>query len=402
MRSLFPESFFIMGGAHCSVLPGGVINDPLLDAVCIGEGEMTMLEIANAFDHNGSRAKMYESLKYIPGIAFKKDETTIFTKKRKLLKDADTIPFPARQLLPMENYFVGQDKNPFYYRHPITTIVTSRGCPNNCMYCSVKSVWGRSWRGRSAESVVDEIVELQQKYGVREVAILDDSMSCNLTRLKNICHEIINRNINIKWCTPNGIAIWLLDEESIELMKKAGCYRLTFGLESGDSETSKIIKKKYDKAKAIHLIKYANKIGIWTIGTFIIGFPWEKRSSIENTFRYAMNSHVDLAVFYSAYPFPGTELHTYFRDKGLSLPLDSSVTTGGIDTLYMTGVEIARLRNSFIRKVARNRILHFYRIFYKIHSLEDIKFVCRIAKKGLEIVLKPHKKNESTSGVLKD
>ena len=402
LRNLFPRSLIVMGGAHCSVLPQEVLKDKNIDAACIGEGEVTMEEIALCCDRYNSKRDRMSHIEGIHGLAFIKDGELYLTPKRKLIKNPDDIPFPARDLLPMRNYSQGHHENPFFLRAPSTSLITSRGCPNNCMYCSVKSVWGRTWRGRNPQAIVAEIKHLTETYEIRELSICDDSMSCDKDRLKDICREILKNRIDIKWCTPNGIAIWLLDKECIDLMKKSGCYRLTFGLETGDRETLALIRKRYDRKKAIELIKYANRKGFWTIGTFIIGFPWEKRPALYNTLRYAIESEVDLAVFYSAYPFPGTDLNKYYHEEGLSVPPNGSVTQGGVDTKYMTSNEISNLRNVFIKQVTKNRLFHAYRVLYKLRSIEDLKFTMRIAKRAINIIIKPLKTSKSTSGMLRD
>ena len=402
-KALFSSAFIIMGGAHCSVLPEEVLSDPCIDAVCIGEGEQTMLELANAFDECQTLPQELNfQLFDIPGLAFMHNESIHHTPRRKLITDLDTIPHPARDLLPTRNYAQGQNQNPYYMRTPTTTLITSRGCPNNCIYCSVKSVWGRTWRNRSPKNIVAEIKYLIDGYNIREISVCDDAMACNQNRLKNICREIIAANFNIKWCTPNGIAIWQIDEECIDLMKQSGCYRLTFGLETGDAETMKKIRKRYSRKRAIELIKYANKKGLWTIGTFIIGFPWETHDSLQNTLKFAIASQVDFAVFYSAYPFPGTDLHTYYKSQGLSIPSCGSVTSGGVDTKHLTGDEIVRARNQFTKKVAKNRMLHFYRVLYKLRSFEDFLFLVGIIRKAICIAFNPFNRPKSVSKILKE
>ena len=401
-KKRFPGSLLIMGGAHCSVLPEEVLKDDNVDLVCVGEGEITMSEISRCFDQCRSKDGVMNQCDNINGLAFVKDGAMHLTPERELIADLDELPMPARDLLPMKNYFAGQERNPFFMRSPSTSLITSRGCPYNCIYCSVRSVWGRSWRGRSPEKVVEEIRHLQETYGVREIAMCDDALACDTRRLKALCREILSRKIDIKWCTPNGVAIWHLDEECISLMKRSGCYRLTFGLETGDDETTAFIRKKYDRGKAAGLIRYANRMGFWTIGTFIIGFPLETKQAMENTLRYALDSEVDLAVFYSAYPFPGTDLNKIYRELGIFIPDDGSVTKGGTDTKYFKDHEISYLRNRFIKTVTMNRLLRSYRILYKLRSWEDIRFFMRISFRAWNIISSPLKKGKSTSGMLKD
>ena len=129
-------------------------------------------------------------------------------------------------------------------RKPAGAMVTSRGCPQKCVFCTVRAVWGRDWTGRHPSKVVDEIEFLQEKYNMREVSFLDDDLGRDIPRLAALCDEIIRRKVDIRWTTPNGVAHWLLNENLLDKMKASGCYRLTFGIESGNKETRKFIKKK--------------------------------------------------------------------------------------------------------------------------------------------------------------
>lgn len=288
----------VFGGSHPSCNPEVVLKDQNVDIVVKGEGEYTFLDIINAFK-NG------KNIDNIPGTIVRRDNSIFANEPRPLLEDLDLLPFPSRHLLPMQIYFKNATRSTLYnMRNPFTTILSSRGCPMHCVYCAVRTIWGRTWRARSPVKVVDEIEFLVKNYGVREIHFSDDNISVNKNRIVGICNEIIERKLDIRWACPTGIAIWSLDEDLLRIMKKAGCYRLTFGLESGNKETLDFIEKKYSYDKAKQLIKLANKLGFWTASTFIFGFPQEKQESIDDTISLAQNSNLDFAVFYTPVIFP--------------------------------------------------------------------------------------------------
>lgn len=290
-------------------------------------------------------------------------------------------------------------------RIPAAGIVSSRGCPGKCVFCTVKAVWGRIWRGRSPENVVDEIEFIHQKYNVREFCFMDDSASVDRNRWEGICDELIRRKVNIKWTTPNGIAYWTLTKETLSKMYKAGCYRVTFGIESGNPETRKFLGKPYSLQQSKELIQYANKIGMWTICTNIIGFPYENLASINRTIDFAKKCGTDFACFYLLIPQPTSDVYQYFRKEGI-LNFDNFFESNefneeefekinyilnetGCDTVYFKKEELNRLQKkayrSFIIYRATTYLLNPLKLIRKIRSIEDFKYILRIINKGFGI-----------------
>ena len=147
---------------------------------------------------------------------------------------------------------------------------------------------------------------------MREVSFLDDDLGRDVPRLAAICDEIIRRKVDIRWTTPNGVAHWLLNENLLDKMKASGCYRLTFGIESGNKETRKFIKKKVPLEQATKMLTHANNIGLWTISTFILGFPYETKEHMRDSIRYAVDSGTDMAVFYLLLPHPTSDVYSVF------------------------------------------------------------------------------------------
>lgn len=375
-----PKIYVIMGGAHPSSNPQLVLKDKNIDMVVKGEGEITLLEIVKRLE----KGKDFNSTN---GTFVRKGKKIIENRPRDFIKDINILPFPARNLLPMDIYLKeNQEHDQYGMRNRATTMVTSRGCPGNCIYCSVRVIWGRLWRGRSPKNVVDEIELLVKNYGINEIHFLDDSISVDAKRLEKICDEIIKRKIDVKWTTPNGIAIWLLNKDLIRKMKKAGCYRLTFGLESGNYEILRnFIGKNYDYDYAREIISFASKIGLWTIGTFIIGFPHEKREEIEDTINFAISTDLDFAVFYIANPRKGTPLYEIYLKENLLPKKGDHFIIRGTKTKYFSHQQLKDLQTEAFGRFLKSRLRKPWRFINKIRSREDFYYTMRLGKIFLRI-----------------
>lgn len=388
VKNYNPKILVIFGGAHASILYENVLSDKNVDLVVVGEGENTILEIVDNF-------KKHLPLENIKGTAYRNKKNEIILSPTRLpITKLDSLPLPARHLLPMDLYLNDSNENSDSYvmRTPYTSVVTSRGCPNNCIYCAVPTIWGRCWRPFSADRIVGEIEHLVKRYGFKEIHFLDDNISVSRQRLEDICDGIIKRNLNIKWTCPNGIAIWTLDKPLLLKMKKSGCYRLTFGIESGHPSTQKFIRKNLNLNKAQKIIKLANSLGFWTFSTYIIGFPFETKKAIETTFNYAIRSLSDFVVFILLMPFPKTDVTKILEDEGLLKKTNlSDLNIGktfsgyvGLGNKYLSDSDIRKLRNIAQKKLMISR---FFRplikpstIFKKVRSKEDFKFLVKILK----------------------
>ena len=372
------ESLLVMGGAHPSAVPGEVLNDKNIDVVVRGEGEITFWDVVKKYSEKRAFAD-------VNGISFRKSNKIVHNSSRPLLRNLNDLPFPARDLLPMEKYLQESEKGTNYNMDDrVMTMITSRGCPGNCIYCAVRTVWGRTWRGRSPENVVDEIESIIKEFKIKEFHFLDDSIAVDRQRLKGICEEIIRRKLDIKWTTPNGIAVWMLDEKLLLKMRKAGCYRLTFGLESGNKEIlQNFIGKNYDHNKAREMIKFASKIGMWTIGTFIIGFPYETKEQIEDTINYAISTDLDFAVFYIANPFPGTPMYNIYRREKLLPGGNAGEVVRGCRTVNFSHKEIIEQQSEAFSRFLNSRKKKPWRFLRKTNSIEDFQYLFKLGKNFL-------------------
>lgn len=398
-KEFFKDIPIVMGGAHVSQFPDLVIHDPKIDFVIVGEGEETMAEIV-AFLEKGTYPL------HVAGTIVRDNGKIIRNQPRPQIENLDTLPFPSWPLFDMDVIIKTSKASKFFMRQPTFPILTSRGCPGKCNFCQARLIWGK-WRMRSAGNVVAEIEHLMSKFNAREIHFMDDNASVSRKRFHEICDEIIKRKLNIKWACLSGIPHWSLDEELLYKMKRAGCYRLTFGIESGDPETRKIINKPYDLEQAKRIIKYANKIGMWTMSTFIIGFPHETEKHINTTIDFACRAGLDMAVFYAFMPLPGTEAYAVMKaddlvsyDKYLdpsmfysneALGVIARAYHHGTTTKQFTADQILQFISKaytkfFIRSI--RSFLNPMRLARKIHSLEDFRYAIIIGQAMVQMLLR--------------
>jgi len=382
-KSVNRNIVIVFGGAHVSIDPIETLKNKAVDYAIKGEGEISFLNLLSALQKK-------EPLSQVAGLTYRQKKQIIQNPAPSLIKNLDDLPYPARHLLPMSLY--SQLKDSLSMCQPSTSIITSRGCPGNCVYCSVQAIWGRTWRARSPKNVVNEIQILIKKYDIREVRIQDDSVSIDGDRLEGICDEIIKRKIDIKWTTPNGIAHWTLNKKLIKKMKQSGCYRITFGIESGDSQMRRWIGKPYSLKQAKELTKYANKIGLWTVATNIIGFPYETKKQIEKTINFAIKSDVDFALFFRLGPRPGTPIYDIFEKEGWLPKNKKELFSESVacKTKYFKEGELFKIQNLAYTKFLKARVLSFLnpiRIFRKINSLEDFIYVSHLSYHGIRLIM---------------
>lgn len=309
-KKVNPEILTVLGGCHASVLP----DEPLqrnIDVVVMGEGEYTMLELCEQLSR-GNR-----EFEGIPGIAFRKDDTTVRNALRPPIENLDDIPFPAHHLLlPIKQY------NPFpHWGKPgsFAPIITSRGCPYSCLYCSITRIQGRRYRFRSAENVLDELEWLNKHYDVSTFSFRDGTFTLKKDRVAKICEMIISRKLNIAW-NCNG-RVNEVDEALLKLMKEAGCKGIQYGIEVGDPERLRAVKR-LTPEQVERSIHNTDKAGIAAHGYFMFGLPGETPETIEKTIEFAKSLELDSAGFTVAVPFPGTEFWDYISENNLIQTFD--------------------------------------------------------------------------------
>ncbi len=391
VKEIAQNTLVIFGGAHASAAAGRVLKNKNVDIVVYKEAEYTIREIVEIFSKTKSKSK----LKDVEGtIILGKNGKIKINPERRMIFSLDDLPMPARHLLRMDRYLYHPLNNVGVGDGPATDMITSRGCPEKCSFCSIFTVWNRVWRIRSAKLVVDEMEELVSAYNVKHIRIQDDNFSLDKKRVHDMCDEIIRRKLTFKWDTPNGIAIWTLDEPLLKKMAEAGYQRASFGIETGCKKTmDQYIHKPIDYEHCKKIINACKKLGIFTVSTFIIGFPDETREDIQETINFANNSGLDFALFYVAQPYAGTPLYDQFKREGLLGEIQkSNLIHTTYNTHYFTGKELDEIQQKaqkdFIRKKIRSMINPFIGIpwaYYHMTSWYNIKFIFKMAKNFLNL-----------------
>lgn len=290
----------VVGGPHVSVTRSQVLKDTRADFAIKGEGEYTLLELCGYLTR---QCKDYEKIK---GLIWRDGNKIIENVDRLYLqqKELDELPFPDYEEFELEKYSCYEDK--------YLQITTSRGCPFGCIYCSVKLVMGRGFRSRSPENVVQEIEHWYNK-GWRKFEFNDDCFNLDMNRAKEICDLIIEKDLSIEYLCANGLRVDRVDRELFQKMKDSGCVFISFGVESGNPEVLKIIKKGITLKQVEEAVKFANEVGIPNAGTFIIGHPGEDLQKAMDTIRIAKKIPFGHVAFCNLVPYPGSELFDWIE-----------------------------------------------------------------------------------------
>lgn len=296
VREYSPKSIVVVGGAHASSFPEETLKDAPVDIVVIGEGDFTLPEILSG-----------KQLKDIKGIAYHKK----FTLPRPPLANLDLLPFPAWQLYDLNKY---QTSSLLTRANPAGWLETSRGCIYGCVYCN-KSVFGRTFRVKSAKRVVAEI-EHMLKVGFKEIHLADDCFTTDMKRAEEICDLIIQKNLHFPWATVTGIRVDRVTLPLLKKMKQAGCYRVFYGIESGSQKILNNIHKGTNLTQIKNAVKWSKEAGLETFGFFMIALPGETISDIQKTIQFATSLDLDVAKMSVTTPLPATPLFDELQKNG--------------------------------------------------------------------------------------
>lgn len=304
VKDVRPELPVILGGPHATLLPRETMEStPDIDVIVAGEAEISFYMLLSSIEKGGH-------IDQVPGVFWEQDGEIVENERVENVDDLDSLPFLAYNLIPLKKY---RPHPPHGRAKPFAVLITSRGCPYNCAYCS-KPVFGKEFRAQSPERVVDEIEDLQARYGVREIAFYDDVFTLDKHRAAAISEEIIRRGIKIIWSCETRVN--LVDQPLLGVMKKAGCYSISYGLESGNQDILNTINKNTTLAQAEEAVRYTREAGINAIGYFMIGSPGETLNSIKETMNFAKKLKLGFAQFSITTPFPGTELYNLYLENG--------------------------------------------------------------------------------------
>ena len=308
-RRALPQAWIVAGGPHVTFAAQDTLERLVdLDAVCRGEGEYTLLETVESLARGGG-------LEEVSGLSFRRDGQVIHNPPRPFIEDLDALPLPARHLLDMKRYDGFTVDVPGRGKIPFTNIMSSRGCPIGCCFCSTSAMWGKRFRGHSPSRVVEEIASVVEDHGARGVWFFDDSFTMDRGRVQAICNLMIERGLDVPWlCDARVDAV---DESLLSKMKEAGCCGVSFGVETGSQRLlDEVLGKKISLHRVLEVRDWCRSIDLRVRWLFMVGLPTETKDEALQTLDLMAelggdNSMGVLKVY------PGTGLEDLAREKGI-------------------------------------------------------------------------------------
>jgi len=376
IKKVSPATKIFLGGPHVFFLHKQIIKDYTAVDYCIrGEGEFTTLELLRAI-YNST------DLKEIKGLTYRNGDEIIVNPERELIENLDKIPFPARNLLPNDKYRALQCMGGLGH---FTSMIVSRGCPFNCTYCDSGARWKRKVRFRSVDNVIEEMVVISEKYNVKYVNFGDDIFTLNPKWVREFCEKYHRNKLSIQWSCDARVD--KVNLEMLKTMKKAGCTTILFGIEFGNDDIRKLVGKKFSKDKIYEAVNITQKAGISPYGLFMVGYPGETRSTIEETINLALNLDLDWAGCSIVQPLPGTALYDYCKKKKLLKTYDWKDYTTKSTPVFRND----KLTDEEILKAYESLQLRFYlrpkyiikRIF-NLKSINDFRFAFRFVVENIK------------------
>jgi radical SAM superfamily enzyme YgiQ (UPF0313 family) len=367
IREHLPATKILIGGAHVTASPNEVMATALFDIGVIGEGEMTVEQLFKQYKDG-----RFEGLDHIRGIIYKDEKGCHQNEPREFIEDLDSIPMPARHLLPPPECYHPTPAS--CRRVPYAVVMTSRGCPSRCTFCDRK-IFGMRCRMRSVANIFQEIDELVARYGIREVRFFDDTFTLDKKRVYEICDEFEKRRrLRLSWtCLTKATCV---DGPLLKRMRKAGCWQVLYGFESGDDRMLKLLKKGNTVEMNKRAIRLTQEAGLEVRGDFIVGTPGETWESLEKTVQFAIDMKLDYAHFNKFTPFPGTELYAQLTAEGHVFDFSKSTI---LDHDQIHYVNLGMDKNEFSRFLDRAnrrfylRPSHIIRRLFAIRSFHQLK-----------------------------
>lgn len=353
----------IFGGPHVTTRPLEVLNNSSVDYVVMGEGEISVVELLKSLNNPEA----------VKGIGFKRNGKPVINPKRELIKDLDSIPCPARHLIAMEKYRPSPNQ---YKRLPMTTMIVSRGCPFNCTFCDVETLWTRFYRPRSVANVISEIKQLVRDYGIREINFWDDVWGINDNWIEEFCDALAREGLDLTWAC--SCRVDTINKETLKRMRKAGCWCIFFGIETLDQEILNAINKRITVEKITTALQWTKEAGIEIRANFILGLPKETPEKVKSMLKLICKLNPDYVKFNVLTPYPETVLYKQIREGNWGRITDESYNklTGYFATFLPSGYKsIEELEKT--KKYAYRKF--YFRLGYilprllSVRSLEDFK-----------------------------
>lgn len=310
IKQAYPKLPILAGGTHPTVMPDEVMEDRNIDLIAISEAEHTLCEVYDVITQSWDAS----ALKQIPGIVFRDGDDIVKNADRPLFSDLDKLPLPMWHGVKMDLYHQVPDSQ---FARPMRVMMSSRGCPFKCIFCSARQVSGFKYRAHSADRVVEEMEILINKYNARQIIFLDDNFIISKKRVFEICEKMMQKGLHKKMLWTAAGRADEVNEPLLKAMKDAGCKMISFGIESGSPRLLELMKKGEKREHIEKAVAMARKAGLKTRGTLILGFPTETREESLETITFAKDLGLDFAKFSLATPYPGTALYNIALERGL-------------------------------------------------------------------------------------
>ncbi len=350
------EIITVLGGTHPTIRPEAALASRWIDFVLRGEADHSFPHLLDALDRDSDFSA-------IDGLGYRDADGAVrVNEKTTFIDDLDSLPFPARDLLPLERYWRAGLVHGFNLRGRRNfNVVTSRGCPASCTYCNIRPLWGKRFRARSPQDVVAELQHLKDAHGADHIQFEDDNLTFDLDRAKELFR--LMAPLGLRWNTPNGVSLWRMDRQCLELMRAAGCYYVRFGIESGSQRVlTELMRKPMVLQQALPLIPHARALGMKVCGFFVVGTPGETRAELQRSFDLPHEVEMDWVEYSIATPHWGTRLREQALEGGHLRPhrtRDLYARRGNIDTEEFTAAWLERKidleHRRYLRHLARRR-----------------------------------------------
>lgn len=374
-KKINPNIKIIFGGPHVSNVPEESLKNEAIDFIFRAEADAGFSLLIQQLLFSKK-----PNFKKIPGLGWKTNKKIILN-PIKFVDDLDSLPFPNFEAMDFLKY----PKLYLAKKHPSAPILTSRGCPFNCTFCTAKQVSGKRWRFRSPENIIQELKILKSKYGIKEFQIWDDNFTMDKIRAKKFCDLLIKEKLNLVWWCPNGVRLETLDKELLIKMKKSGCYAIAFGIESGSQKIQKDMKKNLDFKHLREMVEFSSKLGFRTQGFFIIGYPTETKEDILKTIKLAKALPLMRASISLFQPLFGSEIYEDLRFEG-RIPENYSLENCDYSKTSVLPVGFKNLAE--VKKLQQKAMLEFYlrpKIFFNFIkenlTLDQLREVFSMIKK---------------------
>ncbi len=365
--------YIIIGGPHVSAYRSKIFIDiPEVDYALVGEAEYTFVSLIRNLQE-----KNFKAINKIPGIISRE----YCSAETPIINDLDSLPFPARHLTPINKYIYSLSR----YK-PVFTLMTSRGCPYQCIFCD-KTISGSKYRPRSPENVVNEIEQIVSNYKAKSIIIYDDLFTIDKKRTIEICKIIINKKLNIEWKCEGRVD--RIDDEMLDWMKKAGCSLIAYGVESGNLNSLKFLKKNFTPQQIKKAFELTHQYKIKTLAYFILGIPTETYSEALNSIKFAINLEPEYIQFSLLSPTYGTELYQLAQKNGwyYEIPAKNPLGKDKKRAVLLTN----EWTEDKLQKIIRTAYLKFYfrpsYILNKLIQISSYRILLNSFKQGLRLLL---------------